>query len=52
MGTESLYQKGQIEVEYGPTHEMVADILTKPLVKEQFEYLCEKLNLYFFSVGI
>ena len=38
-------QDGTIELNYCPTNEMVADILTKPLSKGQFEYLRCKLGL-------
>ena len=38
-------QDGTIELKYCPTNEMVADIFTKPLLKEQFEYLRGKLGL-------
>ena len=38
-------QDGTIELKYCPTNEMVADILTKPLSKGQFEYLRCKLGL-------
>jgi hypothetical protein len=38
-------QNGTIELKYCPTNEMVADILTKPLSKGQFEYLRCKLGL-------
>ena len=38
-------QDGTIELKYCPTNEMVADILTKPLPKRQFEYLRCKLGL-------
>ena len=38
-------QDGTIEQKYCPTNEMVADILTKPISKGQFEYLRCKLGL-------
>ncbi|CAB4027048.1 Hypothetical predicted protein [Paramuricea clavata] len=38
-------QDGTIELKYCPTNEMLADILTKPLSKGQFEYLRCKLGL-------
>lgn len=40
-------QNGQIQVKYCPTHNMKADILTKPLVKQRFEYLRSEIGLCF-----
>jgi hypothetical protein len=34
-----------IRVEYVGTKEQVADIFTKPLPKEAFEYLCQRLRV-------
>ena len=34
-----------MKLEYVPTKEQIADILTKPLAKEPFEYLREKLGV-------
>ena len=39
-------QNGQIELQYCPTNDMKADILTKPLTKQKFEYLREKIGLF------
>ena len=38
-------QNGQIELQYCPTDEMKADILTKPLTKQKFEYLRGQIGL-------
>ena len=35
-----------VDVVYCPSAEMTADALTKPLTKEQFEYLLDKMGLY------
>lgn len=32
-------QNGQIQLQYCPTNDMKADILTKPLTRQKFEYL-------------
>jgi hypothetical protein len=37
--------KKNIRVEYVGTKEQVADILTKPLPMEAFEYLCQRLKV-------
>ncbi|GHB31923.1 hypothetical protein GCM10010392_68950 [Streptomyces clavifer] len=36
---------GEVKLEYVPTTEQVADIFTKPLPKEVFEYLRKKLGV-------
>ncbi|KAL2088069.1 hypothetical protein ACEWY4_016897 [Coilia grayii] len=38
-------QKGQIQLQYCPTDDMKADILTKPLAKQKFEYLRREIGL-------
>ena len=38
-------QNGQIELRYCPTNDMKADILTKPLTKQKFEYLRGDIGL-------
>lgn len=47
---KKMYKKRQIEVEYCPTNEMMACILTNPLGKGKFECLRKKLNLNVFRV--
>lgn len=39
-------QNGQIQVQYCPTVDMKADILTKPLTRQRFEYLRREIGLY------
>ncbi|KAL7294074.1 hypothetical protein TKK_0012110 [Trichogramma kaykai] len=38
-------QKGLVNVKHVASKEQIADIMTKPLTKEIFEYLRDKLNL-------
>ena len=38
-------QNGSIELRYCPSEEMVADLLTKPLSKGQFQKLCELMGI-------
>lgn len=38
-------QNGQIQLQYCPTEDMKADILTKPLAKQKFEYLRREIGL-------
>lgn len=40
---KDLIDAGIIKLEYQSTHELVADILTKPLTGAQFQYLLYKL---------
>lgn len=37
--------EGEVKLEFVPTSEQVADIFTKPLPKEVFEYLRKKLGM-------
>jgi hypothetical protein len=41
---EQVVEKN-IRVEYVGTKEQVADIFTKPLPRESFEYLCQRLGV-------
>ena len=38
-------QNGQIQLHYCPTNDMKADILTKPLTRQKFEYLRSEIGL-------
>ena len=38
-------QKGEIELVYCPTEEMVADQMTKPLAKERHRKLCKMMGI-------
>ena len=40
-----LYQEGQIRLEYCPSSENIADLMTKPIPRVQFGKLCERLGL-------
>ena len=42
---QDLYVKNQIRVDFVPSHEMVADGLTKPLPKEAFKRFVSQLRL-------
>jgi hypothetical protein len=44
--------KGEIKVEFIPTKEMIADILTKAMSPKQFNYLLEKAGLFSASGGV
>jgi hypothetical protein len=40
-----MVQRKAVHVQYLSTHEQVADVFTKPLVKMKFEYFCERLGM-------
>jgi hypothetical protein len=40
-----IVQRKVILVHYLPTNEQITDVLTKPLAKSKFEYLCDKLGV-------
>ena len=40
-----VVQKGAIKLHYVSTDEQVADVLTKPLSRVKFEYICDKLGV-------
>ena len=44
--TRELVKSGKIELEYLPTKEMLADLLTKPLARGQQEYLACGIGLF------
>ena len=48
---EQVAQK-VVKLEYVPTKEQIADIFTKPLAKEPFEYLRDKLGVVFVDVTL
>ena len=40
-----MVQRGALKLQYISTDEQVADVLTKPLSRVKFEYLCDKLGI-------
>ena len=44
--TRELVHEGRIAVKYIPTKLMIADALTKPLPRPQFEMLIEAMGVY------
>ena len=40
-----MVQKGSIKLKYVPTKKQVADVLTKPLGRVNFEYFRDKLGV-------
>jgi hypothetical protein len=42
-----MIQKGAIKLQYVPTDEHVANMLTKPLSREKFEYFRDELGVVF-----
>ncbi len=43
--TRQLQEEGQIEVEYIPTEDQVADIFTKPLLRQKHEYFKDLMGM-------
>lgn len=43
--TRDVVNRGEIEIKYVQSKEQLADIFTKPVQKQQFCYLREKLNV-------
>jgi len=41
----NMVQRKEVHMQYLPTHEHIANILTKPLSKMKFEYFHERLGL-------
>ncbi len=41
---EKVEQK-QVELKYYPTNKMIADILTKPISRDQFKFLCKRIAM-------
>jgi len=44
--TRLLFKSGVIDLQYLPTKEMLADVLTKPLPRVQHEYLARGIGLF------
>ena len=42
-----MVQKGAIKLQYVSTDEQVADVMTKPLSRVNFEYFHDKLGVFF-----
>ena len=40
-----MVEKGAIKLQYVSTNARVTDVLTKPLSRVKFEYLCDKLGV-------
>ena len=40
-----MVQKGAVELQYTPTDDQTADVLTKPLPRVKFEYFRERLGV-------
>ena len=40
-----MVQKGAIKLQYVSINEQVVNVLTKPLSRAKFEYLCDKLGV-------
>jgi hypothetical protein len=40
-----MVQWKAVLVQYLPTDEQIADVLTKPLAKSKFEYFCDELGV-------
>ena len=40
-----MVQKGAIKLQYVSTDEQVVDVLTKPLSRVKFEYLCDRIGV-------
>ena len=40
-----MVQKGSVELQYISTDDHTADVLTKPLPRLKFEYLCRRLGV-------
>ena len=38
-----LIKRNEIQIEYCPTDDMIADFMTKPLVGKKFERFCDKI---------
>jgi hypothetical protein len=42
---QDMVQRKEVLVEYFPTNEQIADVLTEPLAKSKFEYFYDKLGV-------
>ena len=48
---KDMVQRGVVKLQYVATDELIADVLTKPLVRVKFEYFREKLGVLHIEVS-
>ena len=51
MFVRECVEKGIIQLLHVPSEENIADILTKPLPLQKFDYFCQKMNLMSVELG-